>query len=229
MIKKIPYLFKKIKNKIRTKLSLSGNGERVDINNNSINFESLDVYQKNHLKRYGYAQHVLSSNDTVGDFACGTGYGTVILSKKSNKVIGIDIDKKVIHAIKKRYLHNKNVEFIALNILDIPYENHFNKIISFETIEHLEEHNIPSVFSVFYKALKNGGKLIFSVPYMQEKSEDAIKLGFHKTFYIDETKILSWLKIAGFKNTNFKYQNYDTHEISSELDKKDFIICETNK
>jgi hypothetical protein len=38
MIKKIPYLFKKIKNKIRTKLSLSGNGERVDINNNSINF-----------------------------------------------------------------------------------------------------------------------------------------------------------------------------------------------
>jgi cyclopropane fatty-acyl-phospholipid synthase-like methyltransferase len=144
------------------------------------------------------------------------------------KVVGVGGSgtNAVTHMVEQKV---QGVEFIALNILDIPYENHFNKIISFETIEHLEEHNIPSVFSVFYKALKNGGKLIFSVPYMQEKSEDAIKLGFHKTFYIDETKILSWLKIAGFKNTNFKYQNYDTHEISSELDKKDFIICETNK
>ena len=42
---------------------------------------------------------------------------------------------------------------------------------------------------------------------MQEKSEDALKLGFHLTFYIDEQKITEWLSKAGFRVETIKYQN----------------------
>lgn len=223
-------ILKKIKNRIKNILSLSNKGERVDINKNKIqNFEDFDIYQKSHIKRYEFAELLIDKNDIVGDFACGTGYGSVILSKNASKVVGIDIDKKVIGKIKHRYANNPKVEFLTSNVLNIDYKDYFNKIISFETIEHLEEIDIMSTLKIFFKGLKNNGKLIFSVPYMQEKSDQAIKMGFHKTFYIDEIKIRSWVKESGFKNPIFRYQNYKTHSIENTLTDKDFIICEIEK
>lgn len=219
---KISYIFRNIKDK----LSLSDKGERVDINcNKNQKFEEFDIYQKSHFKRYEYAKQILDQGDIVGDFACGTGYGTSMLSEKSAKVVGVDINERVIKTIKKRYRENKEVEFIASNILNIEYKNYFDKIISFETLEHLEEKDIPNVFNIYFKALKRNGKLIFSVPYMQEKCENAIQLGFHKTFYIDQKKIKTWLDQACFYPICFKYQNYKTHNIVEKLDEKDFIIC----
>jgi len=223
-------IFKKISRKIKDKLSLSGKGERVDINRNTYqNFENLDMYQKSHIKRYEFARGLLKEEDIVADFACGTGYGTVMLSENSNKVLGLDINEKVIQTIKKRYANNPKVDFIHSNILEINYDNYFDKIISFETIEHLTEEEILVVLSLFSKALKNNGKLFFSVPYMQEDTKQAIEMGFHKTFHINEQKIQDWLKKTGFQESYFKYQNYETHEIKDALEKKDFIICEAHK
>ena len=45
----------------------------------------------------------------------------------------------------------------------------------------------------------------------------------------DENKIKDWLNEAGLKIKSFKYQNYDTHTIENDLEKKDFIICIANK
>lgn len=230
MIKKIINKFFYIIKRIKDWLSLSDKGERVDIDyNRNQSLDSFDIYQKNHLKRYEFVKTMLSENDIVGDFACGTGYGTQILSEKSAKVIGVDISEKVIKAVKKRYAKNVKTEFVASNILDLTYKNYFDRIVSFETVEHLDEADIPRVFQVFFDALKNNGKLVFSVPYMQEKSEAAIKMGFHKTFYIDERKIEEWLRQAGFKVNYYKYQNYETHLVEDRLEKKDFIICEASK
>lgn len=230
MIKKIINKFFYIIKRIKDWLSLSDKGERVDIDyNKNQSLDSFDIYQKNHLKRYEFVRTMLGGNDIVGDFACGTGYGTQMLSEKSAKVIGVDISEKVIKAVRKRYAKNPRAEFVASNILDLTYKNYFDRIVSFETIEHLDEADIPRVFQVFFDALKNNGKLVFSVPYMQEKSEAAIKMGFHKTFYIDERKIEEWLRQAGFKVNYYKYQNYETHLVVDKLEKKDFIICEASK
>jgi 2-polyprenyl-3-methyl-5-hydroxy-6-metoxy-1,4-benzoquinol methylase len=216
--------------RIKDIYSLYDKGERVDINYNKYqNQEKLDIYQKSHLKRYEFVKQLLNQNDIIGDFACGTGYGTSMLSERSAKVIGIDINERVIKVIKKRYRKNNKIDFIVSNILNIKYKDYFNKIVSFETVEHLEEKDILLVFKLFFNALKTNGVIIFSVPYMQEASEAAIKMGFHKTFYIDEQKIKDWLEQAGFKKHSFKYQNYETHDIVDTLDKKDFIICIAEK
>jgi O-methyltransferase len=210
--------------------SLDGEGERVDIiYSGNVIFDELDMYQKSHYRRYEFAKDIIPFGSCCGDFACGTGYGSVMIADKAAKVIGADINSTVIDAIKFRYHRISNVEFICKNLLDLEYEAFFDTIVSFETIEHLAENDIPRLLRIYYKALKPQGKIIFSVPYMQELSEAAMKLGFHLTFYIDEAKIKNWLKTAGFEIESFKYQNYETHTIQDELLKKDFIICIARK
>ena len=209
---------------------LGGDGERVDIQlQNIFDYEKLDLYQKNHFRRYEFAKELIEIGDICGDFACGTGYGSVLISDKANRVIGADIDKEVITTIKKRYEKNMNISFLNENLLNLEFDNVFNTILSFETIEHFEELDIKSLLNIFAKSLKEGGQLIFSTPYMQEKSDAAMKLGFHLTFYINEEKINGWLKEAGLKIQNIYYQNYDTHLVKSHLEKKDFIICVAKK
>lgn len=209
---------------------LGGDGERVDIQlQKKFNSEKFDIYQKNHFKRYEFAKDIISIGDICGDFACGTGYGSVLISDKADKVIGVDLDSKVINTIKERYKKNSNITFSNENLLNITYEDFFDVIISFETIEHFAERDIKSLLKIFSNSLKKNGKLIFSTPYNQEESDAALKLGFHLTFYIDEEKIKNWLEEAGFKIDTIKYQNYETHLIQDVLDNKEFIICVATK
>lgn len=211
-------------------LPLDGKGERVDIiYPGFINFNELDMYQKSHYRRYEFAKNLIPFGSCCGDFACGTGYGSVILAEKAAKVIGIDINPKIISAIQERYQNVQNVEFIQANLLDLQYESFFDIIVSFETIEHLPEVDIPRLFNIYHKALKPQGKIIFSVPYMQERSEAAMKLGFHFTFHINEEVIAKWLNDAKFKIEFNKYQNYITHTIENNLHHRDFIICVAQK
>lgn len=208
------------------KNSLGGNGERVDIQlKDNLKFDYLDMYQKSHYKRYEFAYGMIDEGLVCGDFACGTGYGSVLLARKASKVIGGDINSEVIAQVKQRYKDNSRVEFIHANILELGYEDYFDALVSFETLEHLEEENIKKALAIFSKAIKPGGKFIFSTPYMQDKSENAIKLGWHLTFYINEAMIEQWLKAAGFSIQSMQYQNYQTHTISPVLEPKDFIIC----
>ncbi len=205
---------------------LGGNGERVDIQlDDNLNFDKLDIYQKNHLKRYEFAKNHINENEFCGDFACGTGYGSVLIASKANQVLGADINADVVQKISIRYEGIKNVGFIHKNILELDFEDKFDTIISFETLEHFEENNILKLLAIYNKALKQKGRIIFSTPYMQEKSEEAMKMGFHFTFYIDEKKIKEWCTNAGFEIDLIKYQNYETHLIQDELENKEFIIC----
>lgn len=213
------------------KRPLESNGERIeiDISKNKINYDKLDLYQKSHFKRYEFALTALTPAGITGDFACGSGYGSVMLSQKSTKVIGMDLNKHVVEQITKRYGKVENVEFVQGNLLNLSYSCMFDNIVSFETVEHLKEDYIPDLFKVFSRALKPGGRLVFSTPYMQAKSQEAVSMGFHLTFDIDENTIKGWLTANGLQAEIIKYQNYETHLIEDNLPKKDFIICVSKK
>jgi 2-polyprenyl-3-methyl-5-hydroxy-6-metoxy-1,4-benzoquinol methylase len=216
----------RVKGRVFSKVNLENNGERVDIRyDGKVNFDKLNLYEKSHYRRYEFARELVKADGTCGDFACGTGYGSVMLAEKGRKVIGADIDSVVIKQITSRYRKVKNVEFRVANLLDMVHENLFESIVSFETVEHFREDDILSLFRVYHKALKPGGRLVFSTPYMQERSEAALKLGFHMSFQINEERIDHWLKESGFKVELYKYQNYETHAIEANLAVKDFIIC----
>lgn len=212
------------------KSELEGDGERVDINySGKIKFDGLDMYQKSHYRRYEFARSVITPGEATGDFACGTGYGSVILAEVASKVTGVDLNGEVVEKIRARYAGNPKVEFRQANLLDLEYKACLGNVVSFETIEHLREEDIPKLFNVFSRALRAGGTFVFSVPYLQKKSPEAIKLGFHLTFDIDEARLKTWLAGSGFVPKAFKYQNYKTHDIADQLEEKDFIICVAQK
>lgn len=222
-------ILRKIKYLISAAGSLSGNGERVDLTyRENMEFETLDMYQKSHYRRYEFAQSLICGG-VVGDFACGTGYGTVMLSQVAKRAIGADISGKTIEKIAKRYASIGNVTFVNKNLLDLEYEDFFDTIVSFETIEHFKDADIPALFLRFFRALKPGGQFIFSVPYLQARTEEAVTMGFHLTFDIDEHTIGTWLRDAGFEHCAYKYQNYATHTVEDSLAHKDFIICVARK
>lgn len=202
-------------------MNLENGGERMDINFFNMNYDLFDVYQKSHYKRYEFACNFINDEDVVGDLACGSGYGSMMLSKKSKSVTGVDICDRTIEEIKKRYSEVNNVTFEKENLLNLKYENVFDKIISFETIEHFDENDINKILNIFYKSLKENGKLIFSTPYNQEKSANSML--FHKYFYIVEETIQKLVSNL-FEIEKLYYQNYTTHEIGESTEPKHFII-----
>ena len=218
------YLVKKIKSLWS---NLENGGERVDIVFTSSSL--LDENEKCHLKRYQFASTYIKASDVVADFACGTGYGSAILAEKATRVIGIDIDKKVVDAISEKYAHTTNLSFVATDLLEIDFRNQFDCIVSFETIEHFTEADIVKLLALFHGALKSGGTLIMSTPYMQKDDKQALRAGFHKTFFINEEKITTWLTQLGFGQLDFYYQSYAWPAVSKADVEKDFVICVARK
>jgi 2-polyprenyl-3-methyl-5-hydroxy-6-metoxy-1,4-benzoquinol methylase len=205
-------------------------GERVDfILDEKFDYSKLDIYQKNHYRRYEFAMKGILPGEICGDFACGSGYGSALLSTTASKVIGVDINKKVISEIKKRYRNNTKVEFFTQNLLGLDFQNYFSSIISFETIEHFYEKDICKLLSIFHKSLKKEGKIIISTPYLQEDSPAARKLGFHQTFNIDEERINLWFSKTDFVHPLFYFQDYKDHEITTLKNNPDFLICIAQK
>lgn len=207
-------------------MNLENDGERMDINYYNMDYNNFDMYQKSHYKRYEMAKKLIKEDYVVADMACGSGYGSLMLSEKCKEVHGVDIDKTTIDEIKKRYSNENKIFFYDKNLLDIDFENMFDMIISFETVEHFEESEIDTLMSKFHRSLKPGGKLLFSTPYNQERIPASMK--WHKTFYITEDKV-KYLINKYFEIENTWYQDYQTHDLNQEGLIKHFIICETKK
>lgn len=207
-------------------MNLENDGERMDINYYNINYNNFDIYQKSHYKRYEMARTQVGEDYIVGDMACGSGYGSLMLSERCQEVYGVDIDQTTIDEISKRYEKENKVKFYRNNLLDIDFENKFDLIVSFETVEHFDESDIEKLMSNFHKALKSGGTIIFSTPYNQPKTQASMK--WHKTFYIIEEKMETLLN-GFFEIEKLWYQDYQTHDLKEEIQTKDFIICKAKK
>lgn len=207
-------------------MNLENDGERMDINYYDMNYDRFDMYQKSHYKRYEMAKTLVKEDYIVADMACGSGYGSLMLSENCKEVHGVDIDKITIDEISKRYSNEGKIKFYNKNLLDIDFEDKFDMIVSFETVEHFEEEELDLLFSKFHKSLKSDGKFLFSTPYNQDKNIHSMK--WHRTFYITEEKIDELLS-KYFQVEKTWYQDYQTHNLNEEGHVKHFIICKTKK
>lgn len=128
-----------------------------------INEENInDILQYEHEDRYLFASDLIHGN--VLDLACGIGYGSKILFQASTikSYTGVDVSSDAIKYAKENY-HNEKTTFLNESGLTIEFEqNSFDNIISFETLEHIEEYEI--IVEKFATWLKNDGIFIGSVP-----------------------------------------------------------------
>ena len=137
-----------------------------------------------HLHRYSLAAKYCKGKRVL-DAACGSGYGSVILSQIAEKTIGIDIDKEVVDTNQGR-LGNDKLCFKCASIDDLPFEdNSFDVVVSFETIEHVKAEVQDRFLMEVKRVLTPTGLLIISTPDKKFYSDfTGIKNPFHiKEFY----------------------------------------------
>ena len=120
-----------------------------------------------HIARYYFAIPYIKGR--VLDIACGTGYGCHMVAKdrkrEVHEIIGVDVDQETILYANREYNHQK-VTYIQGDALDpeLPEKlGLFDTILSFETIEHVQ--NDQLFMDNLYRMLKPGGMLILSSPF----------------------------------------------------------------
>lgn len=116
-----------------------------------------------HWHRYAFAMALVDGKHVL-DAACGEGFGADFLASKAASVQAIDIDADSIEHAKQRYGSKKNLGFHQADVtqLDSLPEHSFDVIVSFETLEHVMEHD--RMLAGFYRLLKQNGVLLISTP-----------------------------------------------------------------
>ena len=158
-----------------------------------------------HIASYNYAKEFSLSKDVL-DYGCGTGYGTNILSKTANTVVGVDISEETIIYASNNF-RSPNTTFIKIESEKLPFDdNTFDLVTSFQVIEHLK--NTKQYLNEIKRVLKPHGLLLITTPdketrlfsiqnpwnyfHITEYSNESLKIILTK--YFRDTKIL---KIGG--------------------------------
>lgn len=133
-----------------------------------------------HFHRYTMAVS-FAEGKKVLDAACGEGYGSHLLAQKASSVVGVDVSETAIEHAKKHY-PKENLSFKVSNVLAMNFiDNSFDLVVSFETLEHLVEHD--ELLIEFKRILKPDGVLLISTP---DKKEYSDKTGFNNEYHLKE-------------------------------------------
>lgn len=153
-----------------------------------------------HLHRYIFASSFCEGK-TVLDIASGEGYGTNLLASVSAKVYGVDIDNNAIVEASRKY-KKQNIQFLQGGVTSIPLAQEcVDVIVSFETIEHLLEHE--AMISEFRRVLRKDGLLIISTPAKEFYNKE-------NKFHLKELTSSEFYELLGnfFKNVQFYHQKH---------------------
>jgi ubiquinone/menaquinone biosynthesis C-methylase UbiE len=134
-------------------------GERIYLG--ATELEEIDL--KQHSARYNFAKQFLTKRDRLLDAACGSGYGCDILADEVSDIVGLDISEHALSWARDNY-KKTNVEFRTANLNEplLLDDESFDRITSFETIEHLANQEL--LIQQFKRILKPEGVLIISCP-----------------------------------------------------------------
>jgi SAM-dependent methyltransferase len=140
-----------------------------------------------HIYRYRFAAKFVK-NRQVLDIASGDGYGArAFVEVGAQRVIAADIAPDACNLARKY-----NLDVVCANAEQIPLpKRSFDVVVSFETIEHLD--NPEAFLDECVRVLRVGGMLILSTPNREVYSE----LGKHNSFHLHEfnrTELLELLE-----------------------------------
>lgn len=114
-----------------------------------------------HVHRYVLAAE-LARGRNVLDAACGEGYGARLMAGEARAVTGVDVSPEAISHAAARY-QAQNLRYREADCRFLPFsDGEFNCIVSFETIEHLEDQE--RLLSEFRRVLSADGFLLISSP-----------------------------------------------------------------
>lgn len=140
-----------------------------------------------HLQRY-YSVRKLVKGKTVLDAASGSGYGTNILAEYADQVYGLEISEEAVSYSKQKY-QKDNLHYSQGSIASLPFaDSSLDVVVSFETIEHVDEELQKAFVQEIRRVLKEDGILLMSSPDKRIYSDLPGYNNEHhvKEFYRDE-------------------------------------------
>jgi SAM-dependent methyltransferase len=136
------------------------------------------VYE--HWHRYAWARSMVRDKDVL-DCACGEGYGSHLLADAARSVVGVDVDPRAVEHARRRYSAD-HLSFEQADALKLPFEDdRFDVVVSFETLEHLAEHD--ELLAGFRRVLRPDGVLLLSSPDKRTYSD---LTGYDNEFHVRE-------------------------------------------
>lgn len=126
-----------------------------------------DPNDARHLARYQFADLFIPAGSTILDCACGSGYGSAILSGTAKKVLAVDRSKRAC-AYAKAENWRENVEVIQSEISNLDLSpGLIDAVVSLETLEHLSEESGRQLLLSISRWLHPGGVVVASSPMLR--------------------------------------------------------------
>jgi 2-polyprenyl-3-methyl-5-hydroxy-6-metoxy-1,4-benzoquinol methylase len=102
-------------------------------------------------------------HDRVLDAGCGSGTISDFLSRHAADVVAIDSNRSAISYARDTF-KAPNLQFRLGQFDDLKGDKPFDRIYCVEVVEHLYEHQVAQVLSLFYELTKPGGQLFLTTP-----------------------------------------------------------------
>lgn len=156
----------------------------------------------------------MPENSLILDLGCGSGRHCKMIIQLNNKVIGIDISKKLLRIAKR----NKKAMLVRGDIVNIPIKDDtFDAVIFIATLHHMntEKDRIESLKEL-KRILKNKGNALISVwAYEQERFK-----GEEKDLFV------SWTTNEGKAYQRF-YHLFSKNELEDLVKKSNLKLVES--
>jgi len=120
--------------------------------------ERVNRVTVSHIYRYMHANQFVHGCKVL-DAACGSGYGSMMLTR-AREYVGIDLDPRAVAEATREF---PEFTFKRGSIYDLPFEEaSFSALTSFETLEHVD--NPARALGEFARVLRPGALLVGSIP-----------------------------------------------------------------
>ncbi|MFH1671587.1 MAG: class I SAM-dependent methyltransferase [Candidatus Portnoybacteria bacterium] len=182
----------------------------------SLHFWLYKKYLKNYLK--------VKSDDLILDVGCGIGHSLDYLRQFSDNLVGVDTDLISLLYAKKTTKAN----YVLAKAEKLPFkDNTFDKIISFNVLEHIE--NDQEAIKEIRRVAKKGAEILIWVPSLEglrtsskfkrlmHEEESGDEKHFRDGYYMNDLKKLlvkSNIKVIEARHTIFLFT-----ELFTELTK----------
>jgi len=114
-----------------------------------------------HVFRYRFASQFVKGKNVL-DVGCGEGFGSRLLSKSAESVVGCDLSIRAIDLCKAK-VSPKQVEFLLCDGTKLPFLNGgFDVVTALEVIEHIR--NPRALLSEICYVLRKDGVCVVSTP-----------------------------------------------------------------
>jgi SAM-dependent methyltransferase len=149
-----------------------------------------------HLARYRWACRYVPPQAMVLDAACGLGYGSAIITDRTNprRLVSVDLSEYAIDYARTAYAPNRSApEFVHGDVMTLPVDDGAaDVVVSFETIEHVPDP--AALLREFHRLLRRGGCLVGSVPnlWIDETGQDPNPHHFHVFHRERLLELIAW-------------------------------------